>query len=549
MSEAWWKERVFYQIYPRSFQDSNGDGIGDLRGIISRLDYLKSLGVGAVWLCPVYDSPNADMGYDIRDYEKIMAEFGTMEDFDELLREMHSRDIKLIMDLVVNHSSDEHRWFVESRSSRESPYRDYYIWRDGKDGREPNNWASFFTPSAWSYDEGTDQWYLHLFSEKQPDLNWENPSVREEVYSMINRWFDRGVDGFRMDVISVLAKAPGLPDGKGTPGTGGYVFSSEHFAFQPKLHEYLREMRRRCFDGRNCMCVGETSFVTTENANSVVGDGRELDLLFQFDLMDMDGEGSKWNTIPLDVPKFKRIVAAWQGAIDWNTLFLGNHDQPRIVSRFGDTSSKELWKRSAKCLAALMYLQRGTPFIYQGEELGMTNAPFETREQLRDVEELNLLALCRSEAELEWAWRGIKAKGRDNARTPMQWSAGENAGFTTGEPWIMLNPNYTEINAEAEESDPDSVLNYYRALIALRNSTPALLYGDWRELLPESCQVVAYTRGLDGEEYAVLCNLSRESATLPCRLGDFGEPVLSNMPTDPAADTLRPYEAQVLKKG
>lgn len=549
MSEAWWKERVFYQIYPRSFQDSNGDGIGDLRGIISRLDYLKSLGVGAVWLCPVYDSPNADMGYDIRDYEKIMAEFGTMEDFDELLREMHSRDIKLIMDLVVNHSSDEHRWFVESRSSRESPYRDYYIWRDGKDGREPNNWASFFTPSAWSYDEGTDQWYLHLFSEKQPDLNWENPSVREEVYSMINRWFDRGVDGFRMDVISVLAKAPGLPDGKGAPGAGGYVFSSEHFAFQPKLHEYLREMRRRCFDGRDCMCVGETSFVTTENANSVVGDGRELDLLFQFDLMDMDGEGSKWNTIPLDVPKFKRIVAAWQGAIDWNTLFLGNHDQPRVVSRFGDTSSKELWKRSAKCLAALMYLQRGTPFIYQGEELGMTNAPFETREQLRDVEELNLLALCRSEAELEWAWRGIKAKGRDNARTPMQWSAGENAGFTTGEPWIMLNPNYTEINAETEESDPDSVLNYYRALIALRNSTPALLYGDWRELLPESCQVVAYTRGLNGEEYVVLCNLSRESATLPCRLGDFGEPVLSNMPADPAADTLRPYEAQVLKKG
>ena len=549
MPEAWWKERVFYQIYPRSFQDSNGDGIGDLRGIISRLDYLKSLGVGAVWLCPVYDSPNADMGYDIRDYEKIMAEFGTMEDFDELLREMHSRDIKLVMDLVVNHSSDEHRWFVESRSSRENPYRDYYIWRDGKDGREPNNWASFFTPSAWSYDEGTGQWYLHLFSEKQPDLNWENPSVREEVYSMINRWFDRGVDGFRMDVITMIAKAPGLPDGTGEPGNGGYVFSPEHFAFQPKLHEYLREMRRRCFDGRDCMCVGETSFVNTENANSLVGDGRELDLLFQFDLMDMDGEGSKWNAIPLDVPKLKRIVAAWQGAIDWNTLFLGNHDQPRVVSRFGDTSSEELWKRSAKCLATLMYLQRGTPFIYQGEELGMTNAPFETREQLRDVEELNLLALCSSEAELEWAWRGIKAKGRDNARTPMQWSAGKNADFTTGEPWIMLNPNYTDINAEAEEGDPDSILNYYRALIALRNSTPALLRGDWRELLPESGQVVAYTRGLDGEEYAVLCNLSRESAPLPCRLGDFGEPVLSNMPADPAAEALRPYEAQVLKKG
>lgn len=548
MPEAWWKERVFYQIYPRSFQDSNGDGIGDLRGIISRLDYLKSLGVGAVWLCPVYDSPNADMGYDIRDYEKIMTEFGTMEDFDELLRELHSRDIKLVMDLVVNHSSDEHRWFVESRSSRESPYRDYYIWRDGKDGREPNNWASFFTPSAWSYDEGTGQWYLHLFSEKQPDLNWENPSVREEVYAMMNRWFDRGVDGFRMDVITVIAKAPGLPDGAGAPGAGGYVFSSEHFAFQPRLHEYLREMRRRCFDGRDCMCVGETSFVNTENANSLVGDGRELDLLFQFDIMDMDGEGSKWNAIPLDVPKLKRIIAAWQGAIDWNTLFLGNHDQPRVVSRFGDTGSEELWKRSAKCLATLMYLQRGTPFIYQGEELGMTNAPFETREQLRDVEELNLLALCRNEAELEWAWRGIKAKGRDNARTPMQWSAGENAGFTTGEPWIMLNPNYTEINAEAEECDPDSVLNYYRALIALRNSTPALLRGDWRELLPESAQVVAYARELEGEKYTVLCNLSGESAELPCALSEFGELVLSNIKPQLSAVELRPYEAIVLKQ-
>ncbi len=548
MSETWWKERVFYQIYPRSFQDSNGDGIGDLRGIISRLDYLKSLGVGAVWLCPVYDSPNADMGYDIRDYERIMAEFGTMEDFEALLRGLHERDIKLVMDLVVNHSSDEHRWFAESRSSRDNPYRDYYIWRDGKDGREPNNWASFFTPSAWSYDEGTGQWYLHLFSEKQPDLNWENPSVREEVYAMMNRWFDRGVDGFRMDVITMIAKAPGLPDGTGEPGNGGYVFSPEHFAFQPKLHEYLREMRSRCFDGRNCMCVGETSFVTTENANSLVGDGRELDLLFQFDLMDMDGEGSKWNAIPLDVPKLKRIIAAWQGAIDWNTLFLGNHDQPRVVSRFGDTGSEELWKRSAKCLATLIYLQRGTPFIYQGEELGMTNAPFETREQLRDVEELNLLALFKSEAELAWAWRGIKAKGRDNARTPMQWSAGKNAGFTTGEPWIMLNPNHTRINAEAEEQDPDSILNYYRALIALRNSTPALLRGDWRELLPENGQIVAYVRELEGEEYTVLCNLSGERAELPCAMSEFGKPVLANMPSDPAAEALYPYQALVLKR-
>lgn len=280
---------------------------------------------------PVYDSPNADMGYDIRDYEKIMSEFGTMEDFDTLLREMHKQDIKLVMDLVVNHSSDEHPWFVESRKSLDNPCRDYYIWRDGKNGKEPNNWSSFFTPSAWSYDEKTGQWYLHLFSEKQPDLNWENPKLREAVYAMMNRWFDRGVDGFRMDVISLIAKAPGLPDGQGD----GYVFSPEQFAFQPKLHEYLREMRRRCFDGRNCMCVGETTFVTPENADSVVGDGRELDLLFQFDFMDLDGCGGKWNVIPFDLRKLKQLLVRWQEAIDWNTLFWGNHDQPRAVSRFG----------------------------------------------------------------------------------------------------------------------------------------------------------------------------------------------------------------------
>lgn len=376
MCAAWWKERVFYQIYPRSFQDSNGDGIGDIPGIISRLDYLKWLGVGAVWLCPVYDSPNADMGYDIRDYEKIMSEFGTMEDFDTLLREMHKQDIKLVMDLVVNHSSDEHPWFVESRKSLDNPCRDYYIWRDGKNGKEPNNWSSFFTPSAWSYDEKTGQWYLHLFSEKQPDLNWENPKLREAVYAMMNRWFDRGVDGFRMDVISLIAKAPGLPDGQGD----GYVFSPEQFAFQPKLHEYLREMRRRCFDGRNCMCVGETTFVTPENADSVVGDGRELDLLFQFDFMDLDGCGGKWNVIPFDLRKLKQLLVRWQEAIDWNTLFWGNHDQPRAVSRFGSDASEALRVRSAKMLAAAMYLLRGTPFLYQGEEISMTNFPFRDRD-------------------------------------------------------------------------------------------------------------------------------------------------------------------------
>lgn len=533
----WWRERVFYQIYPRSFQDSNGDGIGDLQGIISRLDYLKWLGIGAIWLCPVYDSPNADMGYDIRDYEKIMTEFGTMEDFDRLLAELHKRDIKLIMDLVVNHSSDEHAWFVESRKSKENPYRDYYIWRDGKNGKEPNNWASFFTPSAWSYDEHTNQWYLHLFSEKQPDLNWENPGLREEIYAMINRWLDKGVDGFRMDVISLLAKAPGLPDGKGE----GYVFAPEYFAFQPKLHEYLREMRQRCFDGRDCMCVGETTFVNTQNANSVVGDGRELDLLFQFDIMDLDGQDGKWNVIPFDLAKLKKTVAAWQKAIDWNTLFWGNHDQPRVVSRFGSTATQALRVQSAKMLAVAMYLLRGTPFLYQGEEIGMTNFPFTDESQLRDIESINLLSQAKAEGREAWAWNGILHKGRDNARTPMQWEDAPHTGFTTGMPWIAVNPNYHRINVRRAQADPDSILNFYRALLALRQRTPALCEGTLRLLLPEHPQLLVYERACEDAHVVVCCNFSDKAATLPT---DFtGQMLLCSRCT---GNILAPYGYLVL---
>ena len=520
MSAAWWKERVFYQIYPRSFQDSDGDGIGDIPGILSRLDYLKWLGIGAVWLCPVYDSPNADMGYDIRDYEKIMAEFGSMEDFDRLVSELHKRDIKLIMDLVVNHSSDEHAWFVESRKSRDNPCRDYYIWRDGREGKEPNNWASFFTSSAWTYDAQTEQWYLHLFSEKQPDLNWENPRLRGEIYGMMNRWFDRGVDGFRMDVISLLAKAPGLPDGKGE----GYVFAPEAFAFQPKLHEYLREMRQRCFDGRNCMCVGETTFVNTENANSVLADGRELDLLFQFDIMDIDGRDGKWNVIPFDLVRLKQIVARWQEAIDWNTLFWGNHDQPRVVSRFGSTVTEEARVQSAKMLAAAMYLLRGTPFLYQGEEIGMTNFPFTQPSQLRDVESINLLAQAEKDGKTDWAWNGILRKGRDNARTPMQWDATENAGFTDGAPWIGVNPNYPAVNVERAMADENSILHFYRRLIALRAGSETLKYGDFHMLLPDDPHVFAYERSLRGERVIVCCNFSDRPVPLPDGIG--GETLL-----------------------
>ena len=520
MSAAWWKERVFYQIYPRSFQDSDGDGIGDIPGILSRLDYLKWLGIGAVWLCPVYDSPNADMGYDIRDYEKIMAEFGSMEDFDRLVGELHKRDIKLIMDLVVNHSSDEHAWFVESRKSRDNPCRDYYIWRDGREGKEPNNWASFFTSSAWTYDAQTEQWYLHLFSEKQPDLNWENPRLRGEIYGMMNRWFDRGVDGFRMDVISLLAKAPGLPDGKGE----GYVFAPEAFAFQPKLHEYLREMRQRCFDGRDCMCVGETTFVNTENANSVLADGRELDLLFQFDIMDIDGRDGKWNVIPFDLVRLKQIVARWQEAIDWNTLFWGNHDQPRVVSRFGSTVTEEARVQSAKMLAAAMYLLRGTPFLYQGEEIGMTNFPFTQPSQLRDVESINLLAQAEKDGRTDWAWNGILRKGRDNARTPMQWDATENAGFTDGAPWIGVNPNYPAVNVEQAMADENSILHFYRRLIALRAGSETLKYGDFHMLLPDDPHVFAYERSLRGERVIVCCNFSDRPVPLPDGIG--GETLL-----------------------
>lgn len=511
MNLPWWKERVFYQIYPRSFQDSNGDGIGDIRGIISRLDYLKWLGIGAIWLCPVYDSPNADMGYDIRNYESIMAEFGTMEDFDQLVEELHKRDIKLVMDLVVNHSSDEHAWFVESRKSKDNPYRDYYIWRAGKNGKEPNNWSSFFTPSAWSYDQETDQWYLHLFSEKQPDLNWENENMRAEVYAMINRWLDKGVDGFRMDVISLIAKAPGLPDGEGE----GYTFSEQYFAFQPKLHEYLREMRKACFEGRDCMCVGETTFATTQNAGSVVGDGQELDLLFQFDIMDIDGENGKWNVIPFDLLKLKQIVSSWQKAIDWNTLFWGNHDQPRVVSRFGSIQTEELRVQSAKMLATAMYLMRGTPFIYQGEEIGMTNYPFSSSDELRDVESINLLFEAEKTGKREWAMNGILHKGRDNARTPMQWDASINAGFSKGDPWIPTNPNYKKINIHKSMDDPNSILHYYRELIKFRNNSDVVKFGDFEMMYPSHEKLFMYRRLNNGKGIIVCCNFADEDVVLP----------------------------------
>jgi len=549
MNQAWWKECAVYQIYPRSFFDSNGDGIGDLNGITQKLDYIASLGVGAVWLNPVYDSPNDDMGYDIRNYEAIMQEFGTMADFDALLCGLHARGIRLIMDLVVNHSSDEHPWFVESRRSKDNPYRDFYIWRDGKNGKEPNNWSSFFTPSAWKYDEASGQWYLHLFSEKQPDLNWKNPVVRAEIFAMMNRWFDRGVDGFRMDVINLIAKAEGLPDGKGSPSPEGYVFAPEYFADQPEAHDYIREMRKTCFAGRDCMCVGETPFSSSATGFSYVDPTKcEMDMVFSFDLMDIDsGKSGKWEITPWNLNRMKEIVEDWQTALaqGWNSLFWSNHDQPRPVSRFGSVNSEELRVRSAKMLGVAMHLLRGTPFIYQGEELGMTNVPFRDISDIRDLESINFYRLAAARGEADTAWQAILRKGRDNARVPMQWSAEEHAGFTTGTPWLMVNPNYESINVEAAEVDPDSTLHFYRKLLRLRSAYQSLLYGDFCLIEREHPQVFAYTRTLGNEKITVLCNMNSETAKLEAFYP--GECVLCNREGGERTDALEPYEAQVRK--
>ncbi len=547
--KTWWKECAVYQIYPRSFFDSNGDGIGDLNGITQKLDYIASLGVGAVWLNPVYDSPNDDMGYDISNYEAIMREFGTMADFDALLAGLHARGLRLIMDLVVNHSSDEHAWFVESRKSKDNPYRDFYIWRDGKDGKEPNNWASFFTPSAWKYDEQTDQWYLHLFSEKQPDLNWKNPAVRAEVYAMMNRWFDRGVDGFRMDVINLIAKAEGLPDGTGTPSPEGYVFAPEHFADQPEAHDYIREMRRTCFAGRDCMCVGETPFSSSATGFSYVDpEHRELDMVFSFDLMDIDsGKSGKWEIVQWNLGRMKAIIEDWQTALatGWNSVFWSNHDQPRPVSRFGSTKTEELRVRSAKMLGVAMHLLRGTPFIYQGEELGMTNVPFRDISDIRDLESLNFYRLAAARGEEQKAWSAILQKGRDNARVPMQWNAAQNAGFTTGQPWLMVNPNHDTINVDAAEQDAESVLHFYRKLLRLRADSRTLIYGDFALIERDHPQVFAYTRTFGQEMITILCNMSAETAVLSSSY--TGECMLRNVSGGMQPDRLAPFEARVMR--
>ena len=555
VEKKWWKESVVYQIYPRSFKDSNGDGIGDLNGITEKLDYLTELGVDVIWLSPVYQSPGDDNGYDISDYRAILEEFGTMEEFDRMLQAAHERGIRLVMDLVVNHTSDEHPWFVESRKSKDNPYRDYYIWRPAREGKEPNNWGSCFSGSAWEYDDTTDMYYLHLFSKKQPDLNWDNPRVRDEVYDMMNWWLDKGVDGFRMDVISLISKKPELPDGK--PGINGYASFNEP-ANGPHVHEYLQEMRRRVLEGRDTITVGECSGVTLEEAKKYArSDEKELNMVFQFEHMDVDADGTnKWSDKKMDLRDLKHIMTKWQKGLEgiaWNSLFWENHDQPRSVSRFGNDA--EYWEESAKMLATCLHMMQGTPYIYQGEELGMTNVPFGDISDFRDLDSINAYRELTGQGVFtpEEMLRYLRYKSRGNARTPFQWSDEKYAGFSSGEPWIMVNPNYKKINAREQMMREDSIFCYYQKLIRIRKQYDIVVYGSYDLLLPEDPELYVYIRTLGEEQLMIVCNFygNARMFTLPdswelekteLMIGNYKDFKLGK------ELTIRPYETVVLRK-
>lgn len=550
----WWKRSVVYQVYPRSFMDSNGDGIGDLPGIISKLDYLKQLGVDVIWLSPVYDSPNDDNGYDIRNYRSIMEELGTMDDFEQLISEADKRGIRIVMDLVVNHTSDEHAWFVESRSSRESKYRDYYIWRDGEGENLPNNWGSIFSGSVWEKDETTDSYYLHLFSQKQPDLNWEHEPLRKEIYDMMAYWLDKGIGGFRMDVINFISKDESLPDGKVYPGNS-YGDGSPYFMNGPKIHEYLREMNEKVLRHYDVLTVGETPGASPEHAKVYTNpENRELNMIFTFEHMDLDsGPGGKWNVLPFDLVALKRNLEKWQHALHekgWNSLYWNNHDQPRVVSRFGN--DQEYRELSAKMLAICLHMLQGTPYIYQGEELGMTNVKFEDISDYQDIETLNMYKEKRTQGiPHEQIMASIYAKGRDNARTPMQWT--KDGGFTTGTPWLRMNDNVSYINAEDALRDPDSIFYTYKKLIQLRKKHDIITDGSFQLLLPEHPHLFVYKRITENEEWLVVTNFSSKEESLDklvCSLpNEEGEMIIANY-DKPRMDSnvikVRPYEAFVI---
>ncbi|CUM90980.1 glycoside hydrolase family 13 protein [Turicibacter sanguinis] len=552
MNKVWWKEAVAYQIYPRSFMDSNGDGIGDLKGIIQKLDYLKDLGIDVLWISPFYKSPNDDCGYDISDYCDIMDEFGTMADFDLLLSEVHKRGMKLIADLVINHTSDEHPWFIESRSSLDNPKRDWYIWRDGKDGAEPNNWESIFSGSAWEYDDETKQYYMHLFSKKQPDLNWENEEVRQALYDMVNWWLDKGIDGFRVDAISHIKKEEGLSDLPNPTGLK-YVSSFEKHMNVEGIHPLLEDLKKNTFDKYDIMTVGEANGVKIEDAELWVGEQEgKFNMVFQFEHLGLwkdNGESGK------DIIGLKQILSKWQKGLynkGWNALYIENHDLARIVSTLGD--DELYWKESATSLAVMYFLMQGTPFIYQGQEIGMTNVHFKTVEEYQDVQSTGLYY---SKLEQGMAHEDIMeiiwATARGNSRTPMQWDETVNGGFSSGTPWLAVNPNYKEINVAQQLADEESILNFYKKMIQLKKSHDVFTYGEYDLTLDNHPAIYAYTRTLDHEQVLILSNLTDQEVAFELEKMNlvFDQLMLSNYKVEEhepmMKGTLKPYEARVYR--
>lgn len=535
---SWWKNSVVYQIYPKSYQDSNGDGIGDIPGIINRLDYLEKLDIDVIWLSPVYESPMDDNGYDISNYEAIHPDFGTMKDMENLIAEADKRGIKIVMDLVVNHTSDEHMWFKEALKGKDNPYRDYYVWRDPVDGGAPNDLESVFSGPAWAYDEASNQYYLHLFSKRQPDLNWENPKMRQDVYDMINFWLDKGIGGFRMDVIDNIGK---MPDEK-------IVVNG------PKLHDYLQEMNRETFSKYDVMTVGETWGATLDNAKLYSDpDRKELSMVFQFEHIGLDEQpdGEKWDLKDLDLVELKQVLSKWQTDIGdkaWNSLFWNNHDSPRIVSRWGNDGEYRV--KSAKAFAILLHLMKGTPYIFQGEEIGMTNTPISDISEANDIETINMYhERIEKGYSKEDIIQSINTKGRDNGRRPMQWSSDEQGGFTTGEPWLVLNPNYSEINVENALEYEDSIFYMYQKLIKLRKDNPLVVKGSYKLLLPNHESLFVYEREYEGEKWTVVVNLTDQEEAL--KLGnEIITPIIGNYPKekyDLSQLELAPYEAFVFK--
>ncbi|MCA1320574.1 alpha-glucosidase [Bacillus tianshenii] len=551
MKKIWWKEAVAYQVYPRSFMDSNGDGIGDLRGVISKLDYLKDLGIDVIWICPMYKSPNVDNGYDISDYQDIMEDFGNMADFDELLEETHNRGMKLIIDLVINHTSDQHPWFIESASSKDNPKRDWYIWEDGKDGKEPNNWESIFNGPAWQLDEKTGQYYMHIFATEQPDLNWENKDVRFALYDMVNWWLDKGIDGFRVDAISHIKKEPGFPD-LPNPKKLDYVPSFDYMMNVDGIQKHLEELKEQTFARYDIMTVGEANGVKLNQADDWVGEENgKFNMIFQFEHLGLWEKGTEGG---VDLLQLKETLTKWQKGLEgngWNALFLENHDQARSVSTWGN--DKEYLVESAKSLGALYFLMQGTPFIYQGQELGMTNVRFESINDYDDVGMKNLYNIenAKGEEHAQKVMEIIWAKGRDNSRTPMQWNDQPNGGFTTGTPWMGVNENYKTINVDKQWNDPNSVLSFYRDMINLRKAEEVFVYGAYDLILKDDTKVYGYTRTLEDKVAVVLCNLSGEEAEIELEGLHVSSSDLrmQNYDVEEHEDaseiTLKPYETRV----